>query len=295
MRFEGIIVPMITPFRKDHSLDEDRLREFVDYLIDGGVHGLFPSSSIGEFTSMTPQERKKVIEIVIEHANERVPVIPGTGSSDLGGVREMLRFIEDLGGSGAVVVTPYYLRPDQEGLIDYFNRVASSCQMPILMYQIPMMTGVSMTGSTIARIAEENSNIVGMKDSSGDMAGVLEIKRKAPRDFLIFQGFDVLLVPSLEYGCAGGMVGTPNILPEIAVDAFAKIKEGDPKSARSIQTTKLSPLFEACMSQGVFPAGFKHACSILGLDLGPTRPPIRSMTIEEKGRLEDELRNLGLM
>ena len=124
IEFKGIIVPMLTPFRMDGKVDEKRLEEFVDFLMKGGVHGLFPSSSNGEASSMSLAERKSVIECVFDHAEGKVPVIPGTGSSDLTNTLELTRHAEDLGCNGAIVVTTYYLKPDQNGLIDYYSRVA---------------------------------------------------------------------------------------------------------------------------------------------------------------------------
>ncbi len=293
-KFEGIIVPMMTPFDHDGSIREGALKEFVDYLIDGGVHGLFPCSSIGEFTSMSIGERKKVIEITDNQAGGRVPIIPGAGGNALSTTEEMLSFVDNLGVDGVVVVTPYYLKPDQQGLKEYFSRAAVSTDLPLFLYQIPMATGVEMSADTVVGLSEEHSNIVGMKDSSGDLSRLLEIKRRAPEDFLIFQGFDTFLLPTLLFGGAGGMVGTPNVLPGPAVNVYEHMKEGDTEAAREIQVKSVNPLFEVSMNHGVFPAGFKAVARELGVDLGVTRCPIRSLTEEEEGSLQRRLREIEL-
>ena len=293
IEFKGIIVPMLTPFRMDGKVDEKRLEEFVDFLMKGGVHGLFPSSSNGEASSMSLAERKLVIECVFDHAEGKVPVIPGTGSSDLTNTLELTRHAEDLGCNGAIVVTTYYLKPDQNGLIDYYSRVAQSVDIPIFLYQLPMATGVTISPETVSRLAEEHDNIIGMKDSSGDFAGLLRIKSMVEDDFLVFQGFDTLLLPSLIMGCSGGMVGTPNIVPRLAVDLFNAYREGDIVKAKDIQMKDLGPLFQACIGNGVFPAGFKEASRLVGLDLGPPRTPIRGLNQVEKKKLRRELKDLG--
>jgi 4-hydroxy-tetrahydrodipicolinate synthase len=295
IEFKGIIVPMLTPFRPNGEIDQQTLERFVGFLMDGGVHGLFPSSSIGEASSMSLAERKVVIEKVFETAENRIPVIPGTGSSDLATTLELTRFAEDLGCDGAIVVTSYYLKPDQKGLIDYYSRVAEYVDIPIFLYQIPMATGVAISPETVCRLAEEHDNIIGMKDSSGDLAGLLRIKGMVRDDFLIFQGFDTLLLPSLFLGCSGGMVGTPNIVPRLAVDLFNAYGAGDVEKAKDIQMKELGPLFQACMGNGVFPAGFKEASRLIGLDLGPSRTPIRGLSRQEREKLKKDLRSLGLM
>lgn len=293
IEFKGIIVPMLTPFRVNGEVDEKRLGEFVGFLMEGGVNGLFPSSSIGEASSMSLAERKRVIECVFDKAEGRVPVIPGTGSSDLTSTLELTRFAEDLGCDGAIVVTTYYLKPDQEGLIDYYSMVAESVNIPIFLYQIPIATGVTIKAETISRLAGEHDNIIGMKDSSGDLAGLMRTKNMVEDDFLIFQGFDTLLLPSLIMGCSGGMVVTPNIVPRLAVDLFNAHRDGDLSTAKEIQMKELGPLFQACMGNGVFPAGFKEASRLVGLDLGPPRTPIRGLNGVEKKNLKRELKGLG--
>ncbi len=293
-KFKGIIVPMMTPFTSSGELNVERMREFTGFLIDGGVQGLFPSSSIGEATSMTLEERKRVIDVVREAVPEGTPIIPGTGANDLASTLELTSFAEDSGCDAVVVVTPYYLKPDQDGLCSYFGKVAESTDLPIFIYQIPMATGVDIMPDTVSSLVNRYDNIVGMKDSSGHLGRMVEIRRKAGKDFLMFQGFDTLLLPSLQMGCAGGMLGTPNVIPGPAVKVYEMFKEGKIEEAVEQQICILGPFFEACMSAGVFPAGFKEAARIFGVDIGPTRNPIRGLTPSEKDTMVNSLMALDL-
>lgn len=294
-KFSGIIVPMLTPFDLEGEIDEERLTSFIEFLIDGGVDGLFPSSSVGEASSMSISERKRLIMMVRDKVDGRLPVIPGTGSSDVTSTLQLTRYAEDIGCDAAIVVTPYYLKPDQEGLKDYFSRIATAVDIPLFLYQIPMATGVRLAPGTVAYLHQEHSSIVGMKDSSGDMASVIEIIGRMDEDFMVFQGWDTLLLPSLVMGCAGGMVSTPNIIPQLSVGLYDAFSRGDLEEARQIQIRKLGPFFQTCMDVGVFPAGFKEASRMLGLDLGGTRPAIRPLRKEEILGLEASLKELGFL
>lgn len=292
---EGIIVPMLTPFDDEGRIDKEKLEWSVERLISKGVHGLFPCSSVGETSNMTVSERIDMMELVIEVAGGRVPVIPGTGSSDLETAIELTRIAQDLGADGAVVVTPYYLKPDQTGLYTYYERVASSVDIPVYLYQLPMATGVEILADTVSSLASELDNIAGLKDSSGNMSKLMEILRKTDKDFLIFQGWDSLLFPSLCVGCAGGMVSTPNIIPEPVVELYESYREGEIKKAYRLQVETVGPFFDACMNHGVFPAGFKESAKLLGVDLGRPRPPIRDLNQDERGRLVSALKEIGLL
>lgn len=292
LRFEGIIPPMLTPFKKNGGLDIQKLRDFVDYLIEGGVHGLFPSASSGEFSTMTLQERKKVIETVIDHNDGRLKVVPGTGSSSLKEVIDLSGFVEDKGGDGVIIITPYYLKPDQEGLIDFYGEVAESIDLPIILYELPSATGVKFEADTVAELAEKHDNIVGMKDSSGDFELVMSILDKTPSDFDLLQGIDSLLLPSFMMGCSGGVPGSSNIRPEFAVKVYELYQNNKLKEARQVQKELLSPLSRFSKSAGVFPAGYKASSKEVGINLGKPRKPIRDLTISEYDELSDKLRKL---
>ncbi|MFP4050655.1 MAG: 4-hydroxy-tetrahydrodipicolinate synthase [Thermoplasmata archaeon] len=290
--FEGIIPPMLTPFKKNSAIDLQRLREFVDYLIEGGVHGLFPSASSGEFSTMTIEERKKVIETVIDQNEGRLKVVPGTGSSSIKEAIELSGFVKDEGGDGVIIVTPYYLKPDQKGLIDFYGEIAGSIDLPIILYELPSATGVKFEAETVSELADEHDNIVGLKDSSGDFELVMSILDKTDESFNLLQGIDSLLLPSLMMGCTGGVPGSSNIRPEFAVKVYELYNENKLKEARQVQKELLSPLSRFSKSAGVFPAGYKASSKEIGMNLGKPRKPIRDLTIPEYDELSDKLRKL---
>jgi len=291
-KFEGIIPPMLTPFDENGELDLEILKDFVDYLIEGGVHGLFPSASSGEFSTMTIEERKKVIKTVIGQNDGRLKVVPGTGSSSLKEVIELSGFVEDNGGDGVIIVTPYYLKPDQQGLIDFYGEIAESIDLPIILYELPSATGVKFEADTVAELADKHDNIVGLKDSSGDFELVMSILEKTDNSFNLLQGIDSLLLPSLMMGCTGGVPGSSNIRPEFAVKVYELYQENKIKEARQVQKEFLSPLSRFSKSAGVFPAGYKASAKEIGMDIGKPRKPIRDLTIPEYDDLSDKLRML---
>lgn len=293
---KGVIPPMLTPFDKEGEINREALKEFTNYLIDGGVHALFPAGTIGEFSSMTIEEQKKVIDIVIDETNGRVPVLPGAGSSGTAEALELTKHIKDAGGDGAIIVTPYYLSPGQQGIKKHFEKIASAVEIPIFLYNNPETTGLDMSVDTIVELDQEYSNIVGVKDSSGMITKLQEMKRRTSNEFLPLPGRDLVLLPALLYGCPGGIMGSANIEPSIGVNIVKNYQKGDVEKAREIQMEKLNPLYMACRRYGVFPAGYKRAAELVsGIDLGPTRSPIRSLTDEEEEKLKQELRNLNLL
>ncbi|MFP3872252.1 MAG: 4-hydroxy-tetrahydrodipicolinate synthase [Candidatus Aenigmatarchaeota archaeon] len=279
-KIRGIITPMLTPFDSSEELDEKRVLRLIDHLLDGGVYGLFPSASIGEFSSMTVDERKRLIEVVMDKVEGEVPVMPGTGSSSLRDTLELTTFAEKLDCRAAIVITPYYLKPGQEGLKKYYERIAVKVDLDLILYQLPRATGVRFEPETVADLASEHDNIVGIKDSSGDLAGLLKIHRETGDDFVILQGKDDLLLSSLTAGMDGGVPGTSNIVPELAVEVYESFIEGEVERAMSLQREKLSVLSDFCTEQGEFPAGYKALARRVGLDLGVPRTPITEVDQE---------------
>ena len=293
LSLEGIVPPMLSCFDDSGNLDKSVTKEYVNYLIDGGVHGLFPCSTTGEFSSMNQTERKKLIEITVDEAAERVPVLPGIGSSSIDNVYKSIRHLEQLGVDGCIVVTPYYLKPSQKGLFRFYKSLAEFTDLPIILYQIPETTGVHFSVETVVKLAQENENIVGLKDSSGDFKRFLDIKFKTNDEFCVFQGIDQLLLPSLKFGVSGGMCGSASIKPEIPVRLFENFKKGNKKEAEEIQFKKVNKLIESSIKYGTFPAGIKAALREFGINAGPPKPPINDLSPREKGALRDDLRSAG--
>lgn len=285
---------MVTPFTQEGKIHEATLRDLVNFLIDGGVHGIFPVSSTGEASSLTLAEKKEIMDIVVDETHGRVPVLPGTGSSSTKEAIILTHYAEKIDADGVILVTPYYLQPDQQGLRTHFSKIAETTELPIVLYQIPQLTGVKVNPDTVASLEKKHDNIMGLKDSSGDLGTLLEIARKTRDDFLLFQGKDGILLPSLLIGCSGGINATTNIKPSLAVRVYDAFIEGNLEKAKKLQLERLTPLFEACSIHGVFPAGFKDAAKMIGMDVGPPRSPIRTLTYEEKENLKKALIKLEL-
>lgn len=295
MKFDGGVIPaMLTPFDKDGEVNGKALEEFVDFLIDGGVHGLFPSSTIGEFSNMKMEEKKQVVEIVLNKADGRVPVIPGAGASGTEEALEMAEYVEDLGVDGTVIITPYYLNPDQEGIKRHFGKIAEEIDIPIIMYCNTGTAKLNIDVDTVVDLENEYSNIVGIKDSTGDIARLQEMEQRTSDSFLTLSGKDLLTLPGLLYGSAGGIMGSLNIDPSIGVGLYESFKNGDIEKALDIHMNKLTPLYNTVGSVGVFPGGYKATAKMVtGIDFGPTRTCIRPLEKEEKKHLEKSLKDLG--
>lgn len=291
--FKGIIPPMLTPFDKNGEIWEDQLRKLVNYLLESGVHGLYPCGSIGEFYSLSTEEIKRVEEIVIEEADGKVPVLVGTGASGTKQAVERTRNAEDIGADGAFIVPPYYINTDQKGIKKHFDKIAESTDLPILYYHIPQSTHQNLSVDTIKRLDEEHENFVGIKDSSWDLKNIAPIVKETSNKFMFFQGIDSLLLPSLVMGCDGGVTGTANIEPSYVLEAYKKYREGDIIGAREVQMNKINPLMKACFL-GHFPEGFKEASRKTSLDLGYSQPPAYPLSDAAKKRQEEQLEKLGL-
>lgn len=291
--FKGIIPAMPTPFDKNGEIWEDQLRKLVNYLLESGVHGLYPCGSIGECYSLSTEEIKRVTEIVIEEVGGKVPVLAGTGASGTKQAIERTRNAGDIGADGAFIVPPYYVNTNQEGIKKHFHKIAESTDLPILYYHVPQFTHQDLSVDTIKRLDEEHENFVGIKDSSGDIRNVGSIVNETSDKFIFFQGIDPLLLPSLIMGCDGGVSGTANIEPSYALEVYKKYEEGDIIGAREVQINKINPLWEACFL-GHFPEGFKEASRKTGLDLGYSRLPAYSLSDAEKKKQEKLLEELGL-
>lgn len=291
---KGIIPPMLTPFEENGDISEDRLRTHVDFLIDGGVHGLFPGASVGELTNMNTEELDRVNGIVVDQATDECPVYAGVGASGTRETVERARRAEAAGADGVVVVTPFYLETDQEGLKNHYSRVADAVDLPVILYHIPAFTGQPMEVGTVASLAEREENVVGLKDSSGDVMWGARVIEATPEDFAYLTGHGPLLLSSLVLGAEGAMPATANITPEALVEVYNSFTESDLDRARKVQQERVLPL-QQTVDTGTFPAGFKAAAKLSGLDLGVTRSPAHDLSDEELESVREGLKSLGLL
>jgi len=290
----GIVPPLLTPFDEDGRIAERQLRDHVDFLIDAGVHGLFPGASIGELSNLNTDELERLTAIVVDQAAGDVPVYAGVGAS---GTLEAVERAERAAAAGAdrlISITPYFLETDQSGLYDHYARLADATDLPLLLYHLPSMTGQTLAVDTVSDLATDLDTVVGLKDSSGDLTWGSRIMANTPDDFAYLQGLGSLLLPSLVLGADGGVTGTANVAPELLVDVYDAYRVGELDRARAVQVEAVTPLANVLMG-GTFPAGFKAAARLAGRDLGVPRPPIRELSESERESLRDTMDSLDLL
>ena len=240
--FHGAIVATVTPFRNG-NLDKNALKKLVTFQIDSGTDGIVPCGTTGESATLSFEEHERVIDIVLESADGRVPVIAGTGSNNTKEAVALTRFAKRAGASAALVITPYYNKPTQDGLCRHFRAVAESANIPIILYNVPGRTGVNMTAQTVAQLAEI-PNIVGVKEASGNLSQVCDIIRMTPRKFCVLSGEDSLFFPMMALGARGMISVTSNVAPRLMAELYDTYVIGEISRARDIHY-RLWPLFQA--------------------------------------------------
>jgi 4-hydroxy-tetrahydrodipicolinate synthase len=287
---KGIIPAMVTPLDDQEELDEMALRRLVNFLIEGGVHGLFPVGSQGEFYAFSPEEKRRVWEIVVDEAAGRVPVYGGTGAVTTRQVIELNHIAEEAGVDAVSVVTPYFIQPSEAELYDHFVAIAEATSLPVLLYNNPGRTGIKLSAGLVARLSE-HPNIVGIKDSSGDLTLTIEMMRQTGEDFAVLMGRDSLIYAGLQHGIKGAIAATANVVPALVVEIYEAFLEGD--MARSLAAQeKLLPL-RLAFGLGSFPVVVKDAMNIIGVPAGPARRPLQSLTEVAREKLRDVLEQVG--
>ena len=270
MNLHGIIPPLVTPMQANEDLDLPRLRRLIDEQLAKGVNGIFVLGTTSEFYALDDREKQEVIATAVAHVDRRCPVLAGTGAETTREAVRLTKMAEQEGADAVSVITPYYIYPTQTEVADHYRRIAEHTKLPVLLYNNPAVCGgVKIDIETVAKLAEL-PNIVGIKDSSGDLQNLIEYVRVTPRDkFAVFQGRDTLIVPALQFGAAGAVPGTCNIAPELCVGLYAAFRRGDVAGAQAIQL-RLSPL-RLGLAIGTAPGPIKAAMNLLGLDVGPSR------------------------
>lgn len=296
MKFEGIFSPAITPFTKNEEVDLAKLTEYLDFLINGGVHGFFLLGTNGEGPLLTFEEKKEVMKTAVEHVNGRIPVIVGTGCTSTKETVELSRYAERVGADAVHIVTPYYYPLTQNGAIKHYKRVAESIEIPILVYYIPPRTSVKFSVDTLMKLAEI-PNIIGIKDSSKDVTwfyeAVTSVRIKRP-EFIFFGGSDALIFSHLTLGANGAVSAVANVFPEIVVELYAEFKKGNLEKAKELQNKVLK--IRTAMQKG-FPymVSVKETLKLRGMDFGKLRSPLESLDEEGLKELERRLKELNLL
>lgn len=290
---KGIIVPIITPIDPDENLNEKKLREQVDYVIEGGVSGILAFGSNGEFYMVEEDVQEEVLRIMIDQANKRVPVFMGIGAISTKKCVRIAKMAQQMGADAVSVLQPMFLKPTEEELFGHFKTIADSVSdMPMLLYNNPGRTGYTMSAHLVERLAHEVSNIVGMKDSSGDVTQTEEfIRRNADVGFKVFGGKDTLIYPCMCVGAAGSVCTTANFVPKLVCSIYDTFSAGDWNAAMALQF-QLNPI-RLAMDKSSFPVATKDYCNLLGLNVGA--PYLPNLPAYGLGRdaLVQEIRRAG--
>jgi 4-hydroxy-tetrahydrodipicolinate synthase len=293
MRIEGIIPPIATPMRPDEELDLPRLRWFLDRLIAGGVHAVFVLGTNSEFYALDEREKQEVVATAAAHVNRRVPVFAGTGAETTREVVRLTRMAEREGADGVSVITPYFVSPTQQEIFDHYRRVAEHTALPVVLYNNPSMCGgVKLDVDTVARLAEI-PNVLGVKDSSGDLQNAAEYVRAVPERFAVLMGRDTLIFYALLAGARGAVPATGNIAPALLAEIYDAFRRGDLAASQAAQR-RLNPL-RLALGLCTAPGAVKAALEVLGEGIGPCRSPVSGLAPEKLPKMRAALAAAGLL
>jgi 4-hydroxy-tetrahydrodipicolinate synthase len=284
--FKGSLVALVTPFQ-DGKVDLARLEALVDFHVDAGTHGIVPCGTTGESATLSHAEHELVIETVVRRADGRIPVLAGTGSNSTAEAIRLTRFAHQAGADGALLITPYYNKPTQEGLFRHFEAIATACDLPLVLYNVPGRTAVDLKPETVARLAEI-PNIVGVKEASGSVDRTVEILRSC--DIEVLSGDDSLTLPLMAVGASGVISVAANIVPKLLVDLVDLASAGDFVAARELHF-RLFPLFKALFVE-TNPIPVKLAMALRGFCGPEIRPPLTPAAATTREAIEEALREL---
>jgi 4-hydroxy-tetrahydrodipicolinate synthase len=267
----GVIPALVTPFTKKFEIDEKALRHLIDYVIENGVTSVFPCATTGEFTSMTEEERKRVVEITIDHVNGKVPVIAGTGDAGTRTTIEFSKHAVDVGADAVLIVSPFYLKPTDKEVYEHYVKIAEAIDLPIILYNIPQVTGVEIPWWVVEALAEID-NVVGIKDSSGNMPYMMALFEKVYGKISIMCGHDEIAMAALAAGADGLILASANLIPDIWVQIYNLVKKGDFEEAQALQR-KIQTIVRIVTRQGGGLA-VKAGLNMIGLEVGTARRPL---------------------
>lgn len=289
--FEGAYTAIVTPFI-DEEIDEDGLRANVRFQIKEGIHGLVPAGTTGECSTLSHQEHKRVIEITVDEAKGRVPVLAGTGSNSTWEAIELTKHAKEVGADGALLVVPYYNKPTQAGLYQHFKRIAEEVDIPQVIYNIPSRTCVNMLPETMAKLAKLK-NIVGVKEASGDLEQVAKIIQLTGKGFSVISGDDSLTLKIMELGGTGVISVASNLVPRRVAEMVESFRSGDVEKAKHIER-ELMPLFKVLFIE-TNPGPVKAAMNWMGMAAGKPRLPLVEPEPENQEKLRKVLVDMKLV
>ena len=289
--FEGSAVALVTPFTQD-GVNYETLKSMLDFQLDNGTDALVICGTTGEPSTMTKEEKHSVMKFAIDYVAGRRPVIIGTGGNNTAAVIEESLYAQSIGADALLIVTPYYNKCSQDGLVKHYLAVADAVDLPIIVYNVPGRTGVNVTPASLAKLAE-HKNIVAMKEASGNISQIAEMARLTRGKIDLYSGNDDQIVPIMSLGGKGVISVTANIAPKQMHDLCAAYLAGDTKKACDMQLD-LNPLNNAMFSD-VNPIPVKTALNMMGFEAGPLRLPLSDMSAEGAAALKQVLQNYHLI
>lgn len=288
---EGVLPALITPFTRDNKVDKDGLRQNIEFLIEGGVSGIVPCGTTGEAATLSIQEHEKVIEHAVEFSS--VPVVAGTGSNNTTEALELTKFAQDAGADAALLITPYYNKPNDAGMLRHFKTVAEAVDIPLIIYNVPSRTGINLKPEITAELAKI-SNIRGIKEASGSLDQITRIiELTKGEDFTVLSGDDGLTLPILSIGGAGVISVVANVAPKLMVSMVEAFRNGDTGRAQELHLA-LAPLIRAMFLE-TNPIPVKKAVELIGLPAGNLRLPLAPISAENEKKLKNALNDLHLI
>lgn len=271
-RLRGSIVPLVTPFDASGAIDWESLDQLIDWQIGSGSHGISVTGTTGEPSALSMGERRQIIERTAKSIRGRRPFVPGTGTNNLQETIALTSHAAKAGADAVLVIVPYYNRPSQEGLLRYFKAVASSTELPVILYNIPGRTGVNLAPETMARIRESNPNVIGVKESNKDFEHVTLVLRYCGLDFHVYSGIELLCLPVLAIGGVGFVSATANVLPDLVAKLYDRFQADDFSTAQALHH-KLVDINQALFLE-TNPGPLKWVMQQMGLIKGQCRLPL---------------------
>ena len=291
--FKGAGVAIVTPMKDNQDVNYDKLEELINQQIDAGTDAIVIAGTTGESSTLTMEEHRDVIKAAVEFTKHRVPVVAGTGSNCTRTAIQLSQEAEEDGVDGLLIVTPYYNKATQAGLISHYSQIADSTKCPIIMYNVPGRTGCNLLPETVATLFSAKENIVGLKEATGNMAQASKTMALTDGKIDMYSGEDGLVVPLLSIGAVGVISVWSNVAPAKVHQMCDSFFKGDIETARKIQLEGL-PLVDALFSE-VNPIPVKKAMNLMGMEVGPLRSPLCEMGETNAAKLAEVMKNYGLL
>ena len=288
--FEGSGVALVTPF-KDGKVNYEKMGDLIEWHIENKTDAIIVCGTTGESATMTDKERKSTIKFVVDKVNKRIPVIAGSGSNNTAYSIELSKYCQEVGADGLLIVTPYYNKATQNGLIKHYTAIADSVDLPIILYNVPGRTGVNIAPVTVEKLSKIE-NIVAIKEASGNISQVAEIARLCGEDFAIYSGNDDQIVPILSLGGIGVISVLANVLPKETHDIVEKYLSGDVEGSRSLQLS-LNELVNSLFIE-VNPIPVKAAMNLMGMEVGELRLPLTDISEQNLEVLKNNMLKAGI-